>query len=89
MDDMQYIIKYSKQVNKQIEALPKRIRETITEKIEKLAISPQQSQNVKALQGEDYLYRLRVGDYRVIYRLEHGELVVLVLKVQHRKDVYR
>ena len=41
------------------------------------------------LQGEDDLYRIRVGDYRVIYTVKDEELIVLVLRVGHRREVYR
>lgn len=44
---------------------------------------------VKKLAGEGDLYRLRVGDYRVAYEINDGELVILVVKVGHRRDVYR
>ena len=39
--------------------------------------------------GEEELYRLRVGDYRVIYQIRDKVLLVLVVKIGHRKDVYR
>ena len=45
--------------------------------------------NSKHLVGEVDLYRLRVGDYRIIYQVDGGKLVVLIIHVGHRKDVYR
>jgi mRNA interferase RelE/StbE len=45
--------------------------------------------DVKALQGHSSRWRLRVGDYRVVYTIEGGELVVWVLAAGHRRDVYR
>jgi mRNA interferase RelE/StbE len=46
--------------------------------------------NSKNLVGEvANLYRLRVGDYRIIYQVDGGKLIVLVVHVGHRKDVYR
>ncbi|WP_405819526.1 type II toxin-antitoxin system RelE/ParE family toxin [Streptomyces sp. NBC_01390] len=45
--------------------------------------------DVKALQGHDARWRLRVGDYRVIYTVEDGQLIVWVLSVGNRRDVYR
>jgi mRNA interferase RelE/StbE len=43
----------------------------------------------KKLQGEEDLYRVRVGDYRVLYRVEDERLVVLVVNIGHRRDIYR
>ncbi|MDX3115979.1 type II toxin-antitoxin system RelE/ParE family toxin [Streptomyces scabiei] len=45
--------------------------------------------DVKKLTGPSGLYRLRVGSYRVAYRIDDGELVVLVVKVGDRRDVHR
>ncbi|EME98575.1 RelE/StbE family addiction module toxin [Streptomyces mobaraensis NBRC 13819 = DSM 40847] len=45
--------------------------------------------DVKKLSGPSGLYRLRVGGYRVAYRVDNGELVILVVKVGDRRDVYR
>ncbi|MFI9783152.1 type II toxin-antitoxin system RelE/ParE family toxin [Kitasatospora sp. NPDC051984] len=45
--------------------------------------------DVKALQGHSARWRLRVGDYRVVYTVEGGQLVVWVLTVGNRRDVYR
>lgn len=44
--------------------------------------------DVKALQGHDARWRLRVGDYRVVYTVEHGQLIVWVLAAGHRRDIY-
>jgi mRNA interferase RelE/StbE len=45
--------------------------------------------DVKKLAGVEGLYRLRVGNYRVAYQIDNGRLVILVVKVAHRRDVYR
>lgn len=44
---------------------------------------------MKKLAGGQDLYRVRTGDFRIIYRLEDQELVVLVVRIGHRRDVYR
>lgn len=41
------------------------------------------------LSGEDDLYRIRVGDYRIVYTIKDTQLLVLVLKIRHRREVYR
>lgn len=45
--------------------------------------------NVKKLSGYDDRYRLRVGDYRVIYEVVDGQLVILFVGVGHRREIYR
>jgi len=44
---------------------------------------------VRKLAGVEGVYRVRVGNYRMIYRVEDDELLVLVLKIGHRRDVYK
>lgn len=61
----------------------------IIEKLEALQENPHESGNVKALKGMSGYYRLRVADYRVIYELQNNNLVLLVIDINHRKDVYR
>lgn len=43
----------------------------------------------KKLSGEEFLWRIRVGDYRIVYQIQDNELLVLVVKVGHRRDIYR
>ncbi|PYC81376.1 addiction module toxin RelE [Streptomyces tateyamensis] len=45
--------------------------------------------DIKALQGHNARWRLRVGDYRIVYTVEDGRLIVWVLTVGNRRDVYR
>ncbi len=45
--------------------------------------------DIKKLTGPSGLYRLRVGSYRVAYQVEDGELIILVVKIGDRRDVYR
>lgn len=73
---------------RQLRKLPTSVQERIAGRIEQLAIDPRPRGSIK-LQGEDDLYRIRVGDYRVIYAIRDDELIVLVLRVGHRREVYR
>jgi len=61
----------------------------IIEKLEALQENPYEGSNVKALKGMSGYYRLRVEDYRVIYELQDNNLVILVIDINHRKDVYK
>jgi mRNA interferase RelE/StbE len=83
-----YRIQFTKEAQKQIEKLPKKVILKIFEKIEKLASDPKPPGS-KSLKGKlAHYYRIRSGDYRVIYAVEDDKLVILVVKVAHRKDIY-
>jgi mRNA interferase RelE/StbE len=56
--------------------------------LERLADDPR-PHGGKKLSGADRTYRIRIGDYRVVYEIEYAVLLVLVIRVAHRKDVYR
>ena len=73
---------------KQIQKLPKHVRATINDKITLLATTPQ-PQMAKPLRGVKNIWRLRVGDYRVLYQIDSKRRHVIVLEVGNRKDVYR
>ncbi len=85
---MAYAVRYERRVEKQLAALPRREQMRIIAAVERLALDPFASPNVKALVGTD-AYRLRVGSYRVIYLLDSRDLIVIVVDVGDRKDVYR
>jgi len=74
---------------KEIEAVDqKRDRQRIVARIRELAEDPRPV-GCEKLVGESDRYRVRVGRYRVVYSIDDDELVVLVVRVAHRKDVYR
>jgi mRNA interferase RelE/StbE len=85
---MNYIIKISKSVQKQIDDLPNAMTSRILEKIKGLAIEPRPSGIVK-LKNSEQEYRLRVGDYRVRYEIDDVKQTILILQCKHRREVYR
>jgi len=60
----------------------------LVEAIEYLADDPH-PQGSKKLKGFEYRYRIRVGDYRVIYEIRNAILTVFIIRIGHRKDIYR
>ncbi len=73
---------------KEIESIPqKKIRQQIVRRIQQLANNPRPRGSTK-LSGHDR-YRIRQGAYRIVYAIEDDKLVVYVVKVGHRKDIYR
>ena len=69
-------------------ALPKEVQRRLDARLLGLQDNPRQS-GVKALTGAAGVYRLRVGDYRVLYEIHDDSVIVLVLKIGHRREVYR
>jgi mRNA interferase RelE/StbE len=73
---------------KQLQALPKKDRQRIRDRIDSLAEDPRPPR-VKALKGGEGYLRLRVGDYRVVYAVHDDQLLVVVIRVAHRREAYR
>lgn len=85
---MSYTIEFSRKAERQFKDLPKSIQVKLAPKINALADNPR-PRGAKKLEGEDELYRIRVGDYRVIYQVQDKALIVLVVKIGDRKEIYR
>lgn len=80
-----YDIVFSDRALKQFERLEKPVQERIIKTLERIRIRPESY--VTKLVG-DIGYKLRVGDYRVIIDIDKGRLLILVIKVGHRKNIY-
>ena len=85
---MAYRIQFKKSARKEIAALPKRDQRRVVSAIEALSDDPR-PEGVRKLTGTEDAYRLRVGDYRIVYQITDNVLTVFVVRVGHRKDVYR
>lgn len=84
-----YTVEYEPAAEKQLAKLPKDVARPIADAIDRLAVDPFPA-GFKPLQGVDKgAYRIRVRDYRVVYEVYRKRLVVLVVKVGNRRDVYR
>jgi mRNA interferase RelE/StbE len=75
-------------VEKDFNKLPSAIGRLIFKRIEQLATQPIPPQSIKLTGGDSY-YRIRVGDYRIIYEVDHANRQITVHYVRHRRDVYR
>jgi mRNA interferase RelE/StbE len=84
---MVYRVEFVPRAKKELDALDRQVRVRIIKALAKLAVEPHRASNVKALQGGGF--RLRIGDYRVLYTIEDSALLVLIIKVAHRREVYR
>ena len=87
---LKYKVEFNKKYLKELEKIPVRARNQIRESILHLAHNPRPD-GCKKLQGntDPPLYRIRCGDYRVIYTIRDDFLLVLVVEVGHRRDIYR
>lgn len=84
-----YQIEYTRDAVKALKAMPRNVSLQVRSKVELLAADPfATNNNVKKLVGRE-AYRLRVGDWRVIYEIEGGRLVIHVLTVAPRGGVYQ
>ena len=84
-----YRILFTKSADKVLRKLPRDIAQRIRERLDHIAVDPYaRHPNVTKLQNRPG-YRLRVGDWRVIYEIEGEELIILVLRIGSRGEVYR
>jgi mRNA interferase RelE/StbE len=87
-DAPRYRIEFTRPAMKELADLPRKVRERIAPRIDALTVNPR-PRGVEKLKGEDDLYRIRVGDYRVIYSIQDDRLIVTVVRVADRRDAYR
>lgn len=73
---------------KEIESVPKKDRIRIIKRIQDLSSDPRPP-GCEKLSGHDDKYRVRQGTYRIVYSVSDASLVVCVVKVGHRKEIYR
>ncbi len=83
-----YEILFAPSVERALRKLPTDAQRRIVRAVEALSDDPRPD-GVKKLAGDENLWRIRVGDYRIVYEIHDRRLVVLILRVAHRKDVYR
>ena len=84
---MRYAIRIKESAARELQRIPRPERERLIAAIDRLAENPFAG---SALKGElRGLRRIRVGDYRLIYEVQESDLVVLVLRAAHRREVYR
>ena len=83
-----YNVELTRTAEKQLRRIAKRDRNRMVEAIRGLADTPRPN-GARKLQGYDDVYRIRVGRHRVVYEVFDDRVIVIVLKVGHRKDIYK
>ncbi|WP_024298434.1 type II toxin-antitoxin system RelE family toxin [Methylomicrobium lacus] len=85
---MAYKIKFTPAADRQFAKLIPERKRAISDALMRLAENPRHHGVIK-LSGEHDLYRVRVGNYRVIFQIEDDVLYVVVVKIGHRKEIYK
>jgi mRNA interferase RelE/StbE len=85
---MHYKLEYTAAARKQLKKLPREILPRIIHGIEQLSENPR-PEGIKKLSGYKDYYRLRVGDYRIVYSIRDVILMILIIKIAPRKNVYQ
>ncbi|MFH0847028.1 MAG: type II toxin-antitoxin system RelE/ParE family toxin [Chloroflexota bacterium] len=83
-----YEIVFARSARKELQALSHAVAKRILKKVELLASSPRPS-GCKKLRGHSNLWRIRVGEYRIIYDIDDDSRVVDISVVRHRSETYR
>ncbi len=83
-----YKIEISRSAEKQLKKLPRGDQPRIVEAVLAIADEPVQ-RGARKIAVYDDVFRIRVGRYRILYSVSSGKLVIIILKIGHRKDVYR
>lgn len=90
MSQKTYEIVFKKSAAKELKALPKKVQQKIVDAVQLLAINPYTDiLQIKKMKGADSLYRLRLQDYRLIYSIENKLIKITVIKIGHRKEIYK
>lgn len=84
-----YTVEFAPRTEKHLKKIPKDIQDLIVLRIEKLEKNPF-PEGCEPLHGADIgLFRIRQGDYRIVYSVQDQKLLVLIVRVVHRKEVYK
>ena len=83
-----YKIEWKNSAYKELQKLPRPMITKVIAAVSDLSNDPY-PQGVKKLLGSEHSYRIRLGDYRVVYEIIENRLIIEIVRVRHRKDVYR
>jgi mRNA interferase RelE/StbE len=85
---LKYRIEVKQSAAKALKKFPGTERKRISQKIDSLAEQLPSPETTK-IKGNNPFHKIRIGDYRIVYEIQNEVLVILVVKVGHRKDIYR
>jgi len=85
---MNYLIQVLPAAEKELKKLPAEVQRKLSKKIDGLVANPR-LEGCEKIKGREHTYRVRVGDYRIIYEVYDKRLVVLIVDAGHRREIYR
>jgi len=85
---MTFYIKYDKQPRRFLKKLDKHLIKRIMDKVDDLLIDNPVPHNAKSIVGEHGVFRVRIGDYRALYRVNYAEETIIIIKLDKRPSVY-
>ena len=85
---MKYRIEVKRSAAKALKKIPKPDQKRISEKIDNLAENLPNPDTTK-MKGNNPFHKIRIGDYRIVYEIQDNVLLLLIIKIGHRKDIYR
>ncbi|MFO8013779.1 MAG: type II toxin-antitoxin system RelE/ParE family toxin [Phycisphaerae bacterium] len=85
---MAYRVELKPSAARALKRVPRRDRRRIARRIDALAQNPR-PKAARKLSGAEAIYRVRAGDYRILYQIQDDVLLVLVVRIGHRREVYR
>lgn len=83
-----YKVEWKNSAYKELQKLPRPIITRVVAAVSELSNEPF-PHGVKKLIGSEFSYRIRIGDYRVVYEVFESRLIIEIIRVRHRKDVYK
>lgn len=83
-----YAVELLPSAGRELAKLERDVQSRIARRLDRLAADPRPKDAVK-LRGADDVYRVRVGDHRILYRIEDQRLAILIIRIGHRREVYR
>ena len=86
---MAYVVEFAPAARRQLRKLDRPVQKRILRRVERLESQPHPRTGEKLKGTTEPLYRVREGDYRIIYTIEDDRLIVLVVRIAHRSEVYR
>jgi mRNA interferase RelE/StbE len=85
---VRYRIEITKTAKRELRALPANVAKRVDVRVASLAEDPRPV-GVRKIVGAEDLYRVRVGDYRIVYEIQDATVLITIIRVRHRGDVYR